>query len=468
MNLLFFYKRIFILSLVLCVACSSDNTNETPDLPDPPKETKITPPENFQYIFAEKPTSGKGIYIPNELKNNDFDSNESKWSYQRSASSDNIIVFWEKGFGQYPSKTSRTNLRVDINNLITMAESYYTYYRDTMKFVIKGNSQSDNYRMILMLLYQEEWLATGSGYDNVIGALWINPTTTKSESVIAHEFGHSFQYQVACDGNYGFRDQSYVGSFWEQCAQYMSWQQNNDDFVGELPYFLDNVHKNFSHEDIRYQSMYLQEYWKEKHGIDFLGKLWRRALTPEHPIETYKRITGISQDQFNDEVFEYACKNITWDYPLGIYNKNYIKNLPSLEQKNYQHATLLNAVADEYYQISSNQIPQSYGYNAIQLSVPVVGTMVSVDFVGLEGNYTTIEGWRYGFVAVKEDSTPVYGTMEKTKEGTASISIPENTKTLWLVVTGAPTEHINHIWDDQPSNDEKFPYKLKFTNTSIE
>ncbi|WNH11881.1 DUF6055 domain-containing protein [Thalassobellus suaedae] len=470
------FKIIITCFVLLCFSCSSSNGSddpisespETPETPETPDDTKITPPENFQYIFAEKPTTGKAVYIPNELKENDFDSNDSKWSYQRSASSDDIIVFWEKGFGQYPSKTSRTNLRVDINNLITMAEGFYTYYRDTMKFVTKGSSQTDNYRMIVMLLYQEEWLATGAGYDNVIGALWINPATTHGGAVIAHEFGHSFQYQVACDGKYGFRDQPYVGQFWEQCAQYMSWQQNNGDYVGELPYLLDNIHKNFSHEDIRYQSMYLQEYWKEKHGIDFLGKLWRNALKPEHPIQTYKRITEISQEVFNDEVFEYASKNITWDYPLGVYNKDYIKNLSIADQKNYQHVTVLETVGDGYYQISANQIPQPYGYNAIQLSVPVAGTSVSVDFDGLDGGYANVEGWRYGFVAVKEGDVPFYGTMERTKKGNASIIIPEGTKTLWLVVTGAPTEHVNHIWDDEPSNDQKFPYKVKFTNTALE
>lgn len=39
---------------------------------------------------------------------------------------------------------------------------------------------------------------------------------------------------------------------------------------------------------------------------------------------------------------------------------------------------------------------------------------------------------------------------------------------LWLIVTGAPTEHVNHVWDNTPNNDENFPYKVKFINTSIQ
>jgi len=454
-----------ILLLFLCFIGSSCSSNDTVDKKPKLEATEITPPKNFPYTFAEKPNTGKDIYIPKELKSNNFNLNTSKWSYQRSASSDNVILFWENSFGQYPSKVSNTNLRVKIDELLTMAEEFYSYYRDTMKFVIKGESQSDKYRMIIMLIYQEEWLATGAGYDNEIGALWINPTTTLYPAVIAHEFGHSFQYQVACDGNYGFRDQNFVGSFWEQCAQYMSWQQNNTSFTQELPYSLKNIHKNFSHEDIRYQSFYLMEYWKEKHGKAFLGKLWREAISPEHPIETYKRITQINQDELNDEIFKYACKNITWNYPLGHFNSDFITSLPFSEQKEYKHTTKLNLVENDYYQIDENQIPQNYGYNAIELSIPNPETIVSVNFTGLDGGYVSIEGWRYGFVVVKEDSTSFYGIMKTEKEGIATITIPEGAKELWLIVTGAPTEHKNHIWDDDSSNDENFPYKVKFSNT---
>ena len=37
----------------------------------------------------------------------------------------------------------------------------------------------DNYKMQIYLLYQTDWLAIGSGYDDKIGALWVNPSTCK-------------------------------------------------------------------------------------------------------------------------------------------------------------------------------------------------------------------------------------------------------------------------------------------------
>ncbi|WP_140486586.1 DUF6055 domain-containing protein [Flavobacterium sp. GSA192] len=460
MKQLNFFKSFFIFSIILSFSSAAAVSI--------PSNSKTTAPVNFNYTFGEKPIGGKEIYIPIELKNNDFNADDSEWSYQRSASSDNIIIFWAKGFGQYPDKAPNTKLCVDINNTLAKAEKYYSYYRDTMKFVVKGKSKTDQYRMIIILRYQEEWLATGAGYDNTIGALWVNPWALRTDSALAHEFGHTFQYQTACDGNYGFRDQNYVGQFWEQCAQFMSWQINNSSFTREIPHFLENVHKHFSHEDYRYQSMYLMEFWKQKHGIDFLGKLWRGAKVPEHPLQTYKRITGINQEQLNDEFFEYACKNIAWDYPLGVHNKSFIKGLSSVDQKKHRHHTTLEVADNGYYKIANKQIPHIYGYNAIQLSVPKSGTKVTVDFEGLNGQWSSIEGWRYGFVVINENDTAIYGKMRKAKQGTAKIMTPQGAKELWLVVTGAPSEHRNHVWDDKPDNDENFPYKVKFTNTTIQ
>ena len=110
-----------------------------------------------------------------------------------------------------------------------------------MVTVGQDKSNLDKYKMQIYLLYQEDWLATGSGYDNQIGALWVNPSTCQPVgSTIAHEIGHSFQYQVGCDKllngqaeetaygvnggfRYGFGANGAGGcAYWEQCAQWQS------------------------------------------------------------------------------------------------------------------------------------------------------------------------------------------------------------------------------------------------------
>lgn len=180
----------------------------------------------------------------------DMFSRDAKWSFYRHKQSEHFIVFWEVGFGKDPNaKSVSESMRVDVDDLLAKAEQFYLTNIETLKFaeVGQGKSYLDRYKMQIYLLYQEEWLATGSGYDDVIGALWINPSTCKPVgSTIAHEIGHSFQYQVYCDKllngaakdfhqgfRYGFGPNGEGGNgFWEQCAQWQSLQTYPQELFG--------------------------------------------------------------------------------------------------------------------------------------------------------------------------------------------------------------------------------------------
>lgn len=75
-------------------------------------------------------------------------------------------------------------------------------------------------------------------------------------------------------------------------------------------------------------------------------------------------------------------------------------------------------------------------------------------------------GWRYGFVGIKNDLTPVYSEMQNNDVGTANFIIDADFIELWLVVSGSPTEYRVHLWDDNNANDVSFPYEVKFINTN--
>ena len=142
-------------------------------------------------------------YKPYEFSDMDMFQSSSKWSWHRYKQSEHFFVFWEAAFGNDPNSNSvPSNLRVDIDDLLAKAEQFYQTNIVSTQFctVGQGRSYLDIYKMEIYLLYQTEWLATGSGYDNVIGALWVNPSTCQPVgSTIGHEIGHSFQYQVYCD-----------------------------------------------------------------------------------------------------------------------------------------------------------------------------------------------------------------------------------------------------------------------------
>ena len=63
---------------------------------------------------------GKEIYIPKDLQGMDLQNPESKWSYHRMCCTDNVVVFWEKGFGNdlaNPPQLEGHDMHVDLNNL---------------------------------------------------------------------------------------------------------------------------------------------------------------------------------------------------------------------------------------------------------------------------------------------------------------------------------------------------------------
>ncbi|MNF75704.1 hypothetical protein D3C84_577830 [compost metagenome] len=69
---------ILLVFTFLLFSCS-----ESSSIPKDTEEEVITPPENFPYTFGKEPVGGKQVYISIGLKDNDFDSKNSRWCYRR-------------------------------------------------------------------------------------------------------------------------------------------------------------------------------------------------------------------------------------------------------------------------------------------------------------------------------------------------------------------------------------------------
>ncbi len=430
------------------------------------------------FLNNNKLLAQKAVYIPTFITDAKMDLNDpaSQWSYSRSKQSDNIILFWEAGFGADPS-TATGVYKVDINQLMANAEKCYTYYIDSIQFVSKGTSVTDKYKLMIFLLHSTEWAAYGSGQDDKVGSLHVNPAAANIKTVVAHEIGHCFQYITGCDTKGGFRyglgeNGDGGNGFWEQCAQWMAFKVYPEEKFNDrdFKYYTKSTYKHILHEDPRYSNFFIQDYWAFKRGLDAIGKIWRESTKPEDPVETYKRLFQLSQEKFNDEIYEQAVRLTTWDLPA--IKKDGAAFIDTRKQ------TKMNLV-DGSWRIDTTECLQNYGYNSIKLEAPTTKTKVKVQFKGLAGeaNYTTINkpvgGWRFGFVALLKDGTRVYSKMMKAnvqqdKNPTQKLSFtcPDNCTNLWLVVSGAPQAHSKHPWDDNPANDEEWPYEIKFTNTT--
>ena len=450
------------------------------------------------------------FWKPREF-NYDMFRSDATWSWCRSAQSEHFFVFWAKGYGEYglygervgmenssPKTLDPSNpLYVDIDDLLEKAEEFYRVNIDVLKFADtgKGKSNLDKYKMEIYILHQTDWLATGSGYDNVIGALWINPGTCHPVgSTIAHEIGHSFQYMVYADailngaaGDFstGFRYEIGQGcGFWEQCAQWQSYQSYADQAFssGDFKVFTENCHRHFTHEHQRYASYFLQWHWASKYGVAEIGEIWRTAQKPEDPIEAYKRKHNLTMDELNADLYDYAARCVTWDFSAEATNLAEGK-LTGVTQsvrdfgKNYIGKIGWTGNYDEssgYYTVDYSRAPEATGFNHIRLNIPDDGKL-SVRFEGLPNaagfnrvKDATMAGWNVGFVALMKDGSRQYSESTRVRDNAEiSYTVPENAAKLWMVVAATPENYIRHLWDEDNTNDEQWPFRVKFTGTDL-
>lgn len=412
-----------------------------------------------QECVCHAPTlTGKQIYIPNDLKAMDLTNPDSQWSYARMDTTENTAIFWEKGFGtdlSNPPQLDGTDMSVDLQNLKEKLERNYVFFRDSLQFVKRG-SKSEQYRMMIMLNYSLEGTAYGGDYDQTIGALWLAPNRVKDHQLncIAHELGHSFQCQITADGE-GI---GWGGcGFYEMAAQWMLWQVNPlwmDDENYHWQAYRKLFHKAFLHLDNIYHTPHVVEYWGMKNGRPFIAELFRKGRQGEDPVMTYKELTGMTQTEFCDDIFHANCMQINMDYPR-VWNETRCHAL--------QLSTPMTRHADGW--LTPDSIPQNYGFNVIEVSIPSNKHKVKARFQGLTPIDATPEqvakaGWRYGFVGVTAEGRTVYGDIFSAKKGKATFSWNKNTKMahVYLVVMGAPTEH----WiTPEEGKHAKWNYKVK-------
>lgn len=414
----------------------------------------------------------KRIFIPEDMRGMDLDNPESKWSYARSAQTDNLIFFWEKGFGndlQNPPQLEGKPMHFDLDNLKSRVESFYHFFRDTLQFSLPG-SKADRYKMMVMVNYSLDGTAYGGTYDNFIGALWVAPNRIQDRKLncLAHELGHSFQLQIPADSV----GDAWGGSgFYEMTSQWMLWQVN-PDWVKDEQYHFDAfrnlTHKAYLHMENIYHSPYVIEWWSELRGKPSIAQLYREGKKGEDPVMTYKRKYQLSQADFCDEMFRGYQHLVNFDFSHA-----------RQETRPYActFSTFLNTKGKNKYVIPNLYAPENYGFNAIKLSVPKAGGSVTIQFQGLlnEKGYHYVHpekaGWRYGFVGVTADDTTIYGDIHRDMTGKVKFTAPKGQplKVLYFIVMGAPTEHwMNPMpWGDHPEPDAQWPYQLTIKGASV-
>lgn len=455
----------------------------------------------------------KALYIPHEwqmersdtllYKESDPD-NKYTWSKSRSKESENFIVYWDKYYKNTIPTNANSTYSVDIDDLLKKAESFYALNIGELGFCNESKSNVSKYKMMILINHTTDWVCYGGGYDDTIGALWLSPSTCKPIGhSVAHEVGHSFQYQCYADlkGYAGFRTAIGNGSaFWEQTAQWQA-AQAYPELKWDQSWNLYPLYANcaMTNEWMRYQSYWWHYFLAEKYGIDFIGKLWRHDTGKgQDPNEVLMHLLSIDAKGLYKLYFEYALKMTTIDLDVA---RN--EAAPYIGTYPFRY----HSVGDNKYQVSYYSCPQSTGFNVIPLNIPNAGEEIVTTFTSLKSNanlaegdratylkdgketdmpnktkynsnpsYNAQRGFRLGYVALMKDGTRQYiyedslycaqgGLGNKTVDVKATV--PEGVERLWLVVVPAPRTYVQHKWDEDLSNDDQWPYTVEFRNTNI-
>ena len=374
----------------------------------------------FIVTISASAVAQKKIFIPEDLQGMNLNDTASQWCYQRSSQTDNLIFFWERGFGddlQNPPALDGHPMRFDLHNLEQRVESFYHFFRDTLKFTLPG-SKADQYKMMVMVMYSLDGTAYGGTYDNFIGALWVAPNRIQDRKLncLAHELGHSFQLQIPADST----GDAWGGSgFYEMTSQWMLWQVN-PDWVKDEQYHFDAfkklTHKAYLAMDNIYHSPYVIQWWSDLRGKTAIGDLYRNGRRGEDPVITYKRLYGLSQQAFCDEMFRGYQHLVNFDFQHA-------------RRETRPYACTFTCQLDTLSGgwLRPVDLPEEYGFNAIPLPL---AKRTRIEMVG--------DRLRYGFVGVTTDGESLYGEMNNPEFRAPKGKMLSH---LYLVVMGAPVEH---------------------------
>ena len=386
--------------------------------------------------------AGKEVFIPKDLRSNDFSNPDSKWSYARCAYTDDIIIFWEKPFGNDLSKAPDLeghNMKIDLKNLITRIQSFYDYFKNDLKF-IKPGSNADRYRMMVMLNYSLEGTAYGGDYDGVIGALWISPNRVQDKKLncIAHELGHSFQSMISCDKQ---GESCGGGGIFEMASQWMLFNVNPEWPTDENFHwraFIDNANLRFLAGENIYHSPYMLEYWSMKHGLTVIGDLFRAGKRGEDPASTYMKMFNLTNCDFAKEAVDCYSRLLTFDFP-GKHEAN----------KKYSG------------EFVNNKDLETFGANVIKLDTK------GKKAIKLQFSGDKADGYAYRIVTVNADKKATYSDICTKANGKLKMNLPADAKDVYLVVTGYPLGEykpytFNPYGGGQPEASHVYKYTFKY------
>jgi uncharacterized repeat protein (TIGR02543 family) len=442
----------------------------------------------------------KTVFRPTEWNNTGHEY-YGRMSNDRMYESENFVVFWGDLVGTNPATYPVADLRFNPRSIADTLETSFKRYITDLKFI--NNDPSANfgkYKTIVVVLGtfsgnddRTTGFAHASSYSNTIGALFVHPAATRDGGALSHEYAHTLQMMMRIQENPGngtaFAGYDWAGPFFETHANFMRAQvyPRMADLDLTLTRWMQTRHYMWSSNRHHYTNFHLMYYVQEKDGFDFTRRMWAESKNQEHPLETIKRLKGLTQEQMGDYLWGYAQRQVAFDYPIQWNSQvtssnnfgttirnayNGIRNsMPRYLSRQYTILTPVPNTTDQYF-TADEWAPQDYGVNVIPLypSCSETQKKVSIKFKGHTEVNTAQAGWRYGFVTTKADGTVSrYSPMYADAEAEVSFSLDAATEAgIFFVVFSAPKIHENYNIDVGFPKQRRYPFELKIANAAPE
>ncbi|MCO8273649.1 DUF6055 domain-containing protein [Actinoplanes sp. TRM 88003] len=408
----------------------------------------------------------KTVYIPARWTQ----TGEVPWAGNRTRESNNFILLWGEKSGTDPV-AAPSPYKFDPADILGQLENLYSFYINTMQFTPEQGLLAQHKIIVIVTntwnrTELNAW-ATGGSVDGRVGVINIDPRAALPGSWgLAHELGHVFQnYTFLGRSGYGFTDAS-AGTFWETTAEFMAMQALPTTAAGDLSRWLRSENLYYSSSRHHYGNWMLLQYIKDRDGLAMVNRIWNEARNTEHPLETYRRITGITQAELNRRVGEYATRTTTYDFGNRSTLMPFINNVYGAGfLNNAYNGGNVEAVAQSlgHYRINPRVAPSDYGFNKIKLVPATDGGLVKIRLKGHAETGAT--GWTYGLVAVR-NGTPRYSPLSTGTDSQISFQLQSGERDVWLVVTATPTAVPHYAFLDGYNKARRFPYEFRLSGAT--
>ena len=410
--------------------------------------------------------AAKTVYIPARWTQ----TGEVPWAANRARESNNFVLLWGEKSGTDPA-AAPAPYRFDPGNIIAQLENLYSFYINTMQFTPEQGLLAQHKIIVIVTntwnrTELNAW-ATGGSVDGRVGIINIDPRAALPGSWgLAHELGHVFQnYTFLGRSGYGFTDAS-AGTFWETSAEFMAMQALPTTAAGDLSRWLRSENLYYSSSRHHYGNWMLLQYIKDRDGLAMVNRIWNEARNTEHPLETYRRVAGITQGELNRRVGEYATRTATYDFGNRSTLMPFITNVYGAGfLNNAYNGGNVEAVDQSlgHYRINSRVAPSDYGFNKIKLVPAADGGLVRIRLKGHAETGAT--GWTYGLVAVR-NGIPRYSALSTGTDGQISFQLQSGEREVWLVVTATPTAVPHYAFLDGYTKARRFPYEFRLSGAT--